>query len=45
MRLTDVAGHFAEVGKMVGIGSGAQKNVIDYKPFRYACYLADRLDE
>jgi len=31
--------HFAEVSKMVEIGSGAQKNVVDYKLTRYACYL------
>jgi DNA-damage-inducible protein D len=33
------ANHFAEVSKMVSIGSGAQRNVKDYQLSRYACYL------
>jgi DNA-damage-inducible protein D len=35
----DIADHFVEVNKMVEIGSGAQKQVLDYKLTRYACYL------
>jgi DNA-damage-inducible protein D len=35
----DVFNHFAEVSKMVVIGSGAQKRVKDYNLSRYACYL------
>ncbi len=35
----DVAYHFPEVRKMVGIGSGAKRNQVDYKLSRYACYL------
>lgn len=31
--------HFLQVGKMVEIGSGALKKIIDYKLSRYACYL------
>ena len=35
----DVDEHFADVGKMVEIGSGARRNVKDYELSRYACYL------
>ncbi|MBE7025019.1 MAG: DNA damage-inducible protein D [Ruminococcaceae bacterium] len=31
--------HFANVGKMVGIGSGAEREVDDIMLSRYACYL------
>ncbi|MEI8230222.1 MAG: DNA damage-inducible protein D [Candidatus Peregrinibacteria bacterium] len=31
--------HFADVGKMVGIGSGAERRLDDYYLTRYACYL------
>lgn len=31
--------HFADVGKMVGLGSGAEREVNDYQLSRYACYL------
>ena len=31
--------HFLQVGKMVEIGSGVLKKIIDYKLSRYACYL------
>ncbi len=35
----NVLEHFANVGKMVQIGSGAQRKQDDYKLSRYACYL------
>lgn len=35
----DSADHFAKVGKMVGIGSGAGREIDDYQLSRYACYL------
>ncbi|MDV7398661.1 hypothetical protein RZS08_45065, partial [Arthrospira platensis SPKY1] len=31
--------HFSQVGKMVELGSGAQREVEDFKLSRYACYL------
>ncbi|MBF0620732.1 MAG: DNA damage-inducible protein D [Magnetococcales bacterium] len=31
--------HFVQVDKMVPIGSGAARNILDYKLSRYACYL------
>ena len=36
-----VKNHFAEVGKMVQIGSGAERHIPDYDYWlsRYACYL------
>ena len=34
-----VANHFPEVRKMITVAKGAQRNVIDYKLTRYACYL------
>ena len=34
-----VIDHFADVGKMVEIGSGAKRKQKDYKLSRYACYL------
>ncbi len=35
----NVENHFSQVGKMVEIGSGARRTLIDYKLSRYACYL------
>lgn len=35
----DPADHFAEVSKMVDIGSNTQRELKDYKLSRYACYL------
>ena len=35
----DVADHFADVGKMVDLGSGSQRKIADIKLSRYACYL------
>jgi DNA-damage-inducible protein D len=35
----DIADHFADVGKLVDIGSGAKKEVEDVMMTRYACYL------
>jgi DNA-damage-inducible protein D len=34
-----VENHFADIGKMVTIGSGTVRKVDDYKLDRYACYL------
>ncbi len=34
-----VADHFADISKMVDIGSGAQREVADVRLSRYACYL------
>lgn len=34
-----ISDHFADVGKMVTIGSSAQRKVEDYYLSRYACYL------
>jgi len=31
--------HFAEVGKMVQLGSGTQREIDDFRLSRYACYL------
>ncbi len=35
----DINDHFAEVNKMVDIGSKTKRKVVDYKLTRYACYL------
>lgn len=35
----NILDHFADVRKMVSIGSGAEKVISDYKLTRYACYL------
>lgn len=35
----DISDHFADVGKMVDIGSGAQKEIDDVMLTRFACYL------
>ncbi len=34
-----VSDHFPEVRKMVSLGSGSEREVIDYRLSRYACYL------
>ena len=34
-----VSDHFPDVRKMVQIGSGAEKEIVDYELSRYACYL------
>ena len=31
--------HFPQVGKMIKLAKGAQRNIIDYHLSRYACYL------
>ena len=36
---TPVRDHFADIGKMVPLGSGAERLVKDYMLTRYACYL------
>ena len=35
----NIDNHFADIGKMVRIGSGAERKQRDYKLTRYACYL------
>lgn len=35
----DVSDHFADVGKMVNIGSGSEREIDDIQLSRYACYL------
>lgn len=35
----DAGAHFADVGKMVSLGSGSEREIADIKLSRYACYL------
>jgi DNA-damage-inducible protein D len=35
----DTQDHFTEVSKMVDLGSGSQREVLEYELSRYACYL------
>ena len=34
-----ISDHFADLSKMVSLGSGSKRKVLDYKLTRYACYL------
>lgn len=34
-----ISDHFSQVGKMVNVGSGAEREIDDYELSRYACYL------
>ena len=34
-----VSNHFSQVGKMINLGKGGKRKVIEYKLSRYACYL------
>ena len=34
-----VSDHFADVGKKVTLGSGSEREIVDYQLSRYACYL------
>ncbi len=36
-----VSNHFVETNEMVGIGSGAQREIEDWNLSRYACYLVN----
>ncbi len=35
----NISDHFSQVGKMVSVGSGAEREIDDYELSRYACYL------
>jgi DNA-damage-inducible protein D len=35
----DFSNHFANAGKMVGLGSGSERELVDFQLSRFACYL------